>query len=272
MNIIEIIIRSFGESLKPKRFVPFFLLYLIFSAVVLIFFNSLLQILPSVILSNSSEKENATFMFNMFALLATVIIFGLVSIWFNSALIFDVYKKKGFNSSLKYSKKVYLKVLFFHIIIILLLGVLTSMIGGLGFIMMLAIDWILMFSMISLVIKEDSVQEAMIRSYSIVRKNLLNTLVFFILTIFIVFVIMFICIILTTFSMFPIFKAISEAVPDFNNSGTLSSEQIAIVIYAVLPNFPSFVIASIIASLFLSFANVFILTSKTYYFLSFKKK
>jgi len=271
MGIIEVVIKSLGEAINPRRFLPFFVLYLLFFTSVLVFTSSLLQVLPSLILVKFTEKELTVAMFDVFALLTVFLIVVGINLWFTGALVSDLYKDKGFDAGLKYSKKIYLKMIFLSFLFFLFI-IVSGLFGDFGLIIRLLIDWVFMFSLVAIIIKGDGVQQSLIRSYNIIRKNVLKTFGFLILTYFITFVILFFCLFLVVISLYPLFLNLAEIVPAFTDLQTVSSQQLVRIIALVLRSYPSLVIASVIASLFLSFANIFIYSSRTYYFLSFKKK
>lgn len=271
MVIIEIVIKGLSEAVNPRRFLPFFLLYLLFFTSVLVFASSLLQVLPSLILLQFTEKELAIAMVNIVALLIVFLIVIGINLWFTGALVFDLYKNKGFDLALKYSKKFYLKMIFLSFLLFLFI-IFSGLFGDFSLIIRLLIDWIFMFSLVAIIIKGDGVQQALTRSYNIIRKNILKTFGFLILTYFITFLILFFSIFLVVISMYPLFLNLAEIAPAFTNLKIVSSQQLTRIIALILRSYPSLVIASVIASLFFSFANVFIYSSRTYYFLSLKKK
>lgn len=271
MNITEIIIKSLGEAVKPRRFFPFFILYLLFFISALVFTNSILQVLPSIILLQFTEMEITVVMFNMIALLLIFLMLIGVDIWFTGALVYDLYKNKGFDAGLRYSKKFYLKIIFLSSIIFIFV-ILSGLFGGFGIIIRLLVDWAFMFSLAAIIIKGDDVQLALTRSYNIVRKNLVKTFGFLIFAYFIVFLILVLCMFLVTISLYPLFLNLTETLTTITDFQTISSQQLLEIIALIPRSYPSFIISSIIASLFLSFTTVFIHVSRTYFFLSFKKK
>ncbi|HKZ45482.1 MAG TPA: hypothetical protein VJ343_02140 [archaeon] len=271
MSIAEIIAKSLGVALDTRKFLPFFFLYLLFFISSLIFTNSMFQVMPPIILGTSTGTEISILIIDMVALFVLVILLFGANIWFSGALVFELHKGKGFRAGLKYSRKLYWKFALLAVIVLILFMV-ASFFGNLGFIVDFLIGWVLMFSFVSIAINGDDVQKAMTRSYDIIRKNIFKTIVFFAAALFVTFIILLIGTILVGISLYPLFFSLSEIAPPSLDPQTLTAGEVNRMFSMLLQNHPLFVMASVMASFFLSLANVFILASKTYYFLSFKKK
>lgn len=268
MSISEVISKSIKEMLLPKRFLPFFLLYFLFSLCALIFILPILQILPSLISFEFTKRQMAAAIINLSALFIVFLIVVLVNLWFTGALIHDIHKKKGFDFGLKQAQKQYWQILALSFVLFLLFAF-SSLLKNFAIIARIAIDWIFMFSLPTIMIKKDSFDLALRRSYNFIRKNLLETFVFLLITYFIVFIILFVSALLVAFSLFPLFLSIVGSLP---LTLEIQTQKIVQMISLILSNYPSFVIASVIISFFLSISQVFIYTSRTYYFLELAKR
>jgi len=271
MGIISIILKSLGESFKPKRFLPFFLLYFIFFLCVLIFSMPVLQILPLLLSLQFTETELTIMVVNLLALVIVFFITILVNLWFTGALIFDIYKDKGFDAGLKYSKKLYLQMILLGSVFFLLI-LASFLLDWFGIFVRIAVDWIFMFSLISIIVKKDNFETSLKRSYNIVKKDILGTFVFLVLTWLVAFLIIFFSIFLISASLSPLFLEMLDIVPPVAELETISVQRIIQITYMILRSYPAFVIASLIASIFFSIAYVFIYISRTYYFLQKKKR
>jgi len=268
MNILEILIKSTKKMLWPRRFLPFFLLYVLFSLCALIFLFPIFQILPSLILFGFTKIQLAIVVVNISGLAIVFLIIILTNLWFAGALAHDVHKKKGFDFGLKQVQKRYWQILALGFVLFLFF-IISSLLGDFSIIARIAIDWIFMFSLPAIIIKKDSFDLALRRSYSFVRKNILETFVFHLLTYFITFVILFVSLMLVVLSLFPLFQSIIDLLPLTVEMAKIQTIQMT---YLILSNYPSLLIASIIFSFFLAISQVFIYTSRTYYFLELKKK
>jgi len=267
MSISEIILKSIKEMFWPRRFLPFFFLYFLFSLCVLIFTLPILQLLPSLLLLDFTKTQAAIVLVNVSGLCIVSLIVILTSLWFSGALIHDVYKKKGFDIGLKESQKKYWQLLALGFIIFLFI-MLSYVFQNFSIIVRIIIDWIFIFSLPAIVIKKDSFDLALKRSWNFVKKNILETFVFLIITYFIAFVILFISTLLVVVSLFPLLWDIVAYLP----LETIQTQTIIQIIYLIINNYPTFVLSSIILSFFLAISQVFILTSRTYYFLELRKK
>jgi len=119
---------------------------------------------------------------------------------------------------------------------------------------------------------QDKVEKALRKSYNIVKKDIVGTFVFLILTHFVSFLIMLFSIFLISVSLSPLFVSMIDIIPPVAELETISTQRIIQIIYLVLKSYPVFIIASLIASLFFSISYVFIYTSRTYYFLQKRKR
>jgi len=253
--------------LWPRRFLPFFLLYLIFSLSLLIFLLPILSRVPSLYTSPSSVDIQifyANFAGMAIVLIATV----LVNIWFSGALIWDIKSKKGFEKCLNYSKKIYLQMFALYLVICILL-LFTFFLKNFSIIFQILIDWIFIFALPAVVIKKDSFDFALARSFSLVKKKVFSTFSFWALTRFIIFIIFLFSLFISTAILLPIFSELRFVI---SSTQTFQSYEVTRAISLILQNYHLLVIEAIVVSFFISIMYVFNLISKTYYFLEISKK
>jgi hypothetical protein len=202
---------------------------------------------------------------NLSAILVFFIITFLANIWFNGALIFNVFLKKGFDEGLRRSRKFYIKLLGLSLLLLLLHG-LALFFGSIGFIIQIIINWVFLFSFPAIIIKKDNVETSLIRSYDIVRKNIIGTFIFWL--------IMVVTILLVLFLSLFFFSSILVFFLDISTILQLTATQIDIpeIIVLVLNNYHIFIIFFAMVSFSLSVCNVFSYLSRTYYFLKISRK
>lgn len=270
MSIAEIILKSLRESVKPKRFLPFFLLYFLFFLCIIIFSIPTLQLLPSIIFLEFTAEELTIVVLNILALLAVFLIVCLVNLWFTGALIFDVYKNKGFDFGLKYSKSLFPQMVLLSFIIFLFV-IVSSLFRELAIIVRIIIDWVFMFSFTSIIIKKDKFDAALTRSYNIVKKDLVRTITFLIMTYLISFAIFLFAVFIIAFSMFPLSLTLLEFTVTADQLQSIPKQRLIQIIGLIFKSYPAFIVVSIVTSLFFSIAYIFIHISRTYYFLQKKK-
>lgn len=271
MAIVEILKRSLEKSLKPKRFLPFFMLYFIFSLTLLVLIYDLLPSLQSIIMMIPSELDLQKIMVDSVLIIIASIIMLVISTLLNGALIFGLSKGKGFSNSIGPARRFFLRMTFFACLIATI-NILSSFLGDFSIIISFVAGWVLMFSMVSIVVRDDSLNKSLQRSYAIVRKNMGKTFVFYAISILIFFLILIVGLAFVDISLFPMFSRIEQYFPDPASWADFSSAQGVTAVSVVLEQYPYFILASAVASLFLAIASVFMQASRTYYFLSFKKK
>ena len=271
MGITEIVLKSLEESVQPKRFLPFFLLYFLFSLCILIFSIPALQVLPSIILLEFTMTDLTIVAVNVLALLVVFLIVCLVNLWFTGALIFDVHKNKGFDKSLKHAKSLFSQMALLSLIIFLF-AIVSNLFREFGIIVKIVIDWVFMFSLVSIIVKKDKFDTALTRSYNIVKKDLVKTIAFLVITYFISIAIFLFAVFAIAFAMAPLSLTLMEIMPISGQLQVIPKQRLVQIIALIFRSYPAFILISIIASLFFSIAYVFIHISRTNYFLQKKKR
>jgi len=266
--IIEVILRSLKEAFDLKRFLPFFLLYLIFSLISLILLLPLIARAPSLF-ANPSSLDFQILYLSLAGIIIALIATLLINIWFSGALVFDLKMKKGFEKCLNFSKKIYPQI-FALCLVISILVLITFFFREFSFILQLLIDWVFLFAFPAVIIKKDSFDFALGRSFNIVRKNIFATFSFWALTRFIIFLIFLVSIFISSIVLFPIFYEVRDLYYAFSQGAKISNVVSASKI--VLKNYPLLILEAFVISLFLSLMHVFNLISKTYFFVEITKK
>ncbi|MEM5790985.1 MAG: hypothetical protein QXP77_02975 [Candidatus Aenigmatarchaeota archaeon] len=268
MEIIEVILKSLKEAFDAKRFLPFFLLYLIFSLISLIFLLPIISRAPSF-LANSSSLDFQIFYSCLAGILIAFIATLLINIWFSGALVFDIKMKKGFEKCLNPSKNIYPQI-FALCLVISILVLVTFFLREFSFLFQILIDWIFLFAFPAVIIKKDSFDFALGRSFNLVKKNIFTTFSFWALTRFIIFLIFLFSLFISTIVLFPIFYELKDLLYTFSQG--VKSYNIVSTSSIVLRNYPILILEAFVVSLFLSLMHVFNLISKTYFFMEIIKK
>ncbi|MEM7821285.1 MAG: hypothetical protein QXX38_00485 [Candidatus Aenigmatarchaeota archaeon] len=267
MGIVEIITKSLKETIKLKRFLPFFLLYLLFSLCCIIFLLPTLQIMPSVLSFRQPTISAGIVIVNLSATFIIFIIVILTNLWFTGALIFDIQTNTGFDLGLKHSQKLYIRILGISFLVFVL-NLLSTVLERISFVIRILIDWVFMFSIPAIIIKKDSFENAILRSYKIVRKNIIKTFVFYILVVLISSLILITGIFFSALIIFPLVSKIIKTISFFE----INRAQLAQIASLLIDNYISLILASVILSFFFSISHVFNYTSKTKFFLKYLRK
>lgn len=177
MNNLQIITTSFKESFKPKRFLPFFLLYFIGFVLASIFLLPLIGVIPLSIGEQSFIDITFTNIITVFFL---IILIALINLWFTGSLIHDVKFKKGFDKGIKETKKFYGHLILVSLVLFFL-GLLSIFTSIVGIIISIAVDILFFFSIPSVIVNKDSFDRALVRSFNVVNKKRLDAIVFWLL-------------------------------------------------------------------------------------------
>jgi len=269
--ILSIILKSLRESVKPRRFLPFFLLYSIFSLSALIFAMPILSIIPSLISLQFTNAQIAVVMVNMVGLLIVFLLIVLLNIWFTGALVHGLFKNKGFAAGLNYSQKLYWQMLMLSFIIFVFSGV-ASLLRGFGIVITALIDLVFMFSLPAVIVKKYNFKLALTRSYNLVKNKIIETFLFWLTMHIVNFLIIFIGLFFAALIAMPLFLNIMSLLPLLTQFTTITNQQVVQVIDLILSSYPTFIVASIIGSFFMSISHVFRYASRTFYLLKFRGK
>ncbi len=268
--ITEILWKSLKEAFNPKRFSYFFLLYLIFSACALIFSRPVLAALPALLSLQFTDSQIAVVMLNMVAMFIVFVLVVVLNVWFTGALVYGFTKKVGFDQALRYSQSLYWRMSILGFILVLIYAV-SSIFKSFAFWVRLLANWIFMFSLPALIIKKDSFEQALARSFEMVKKKPIQTGVLWILLNLIRFSILFICLILVAVASFPLLSDLSDLMAMRVQTSTLENQQLAQVVNTLLNSYPLLFLIAVIISFFFSVSYVFDYACQTFYFLKMKR-
>lgn len=269
--ILNIILKSLNEAVKPQRFLPFFLLYFIFSLSTLIFAMPVLFMLPSFLSLQFSKIQLAVTMINIVGFFIVFLIVILLNLWFTGALVFDLFKNKGFDKALKYSQKLYWQILILSLFIFIISSF-ASFVRGFGIILGILIDWVFTFSLPILIIKKTNFKIALSKSYKIVRKRPIQTFVFWLAMNIVNLLIIFVTILFVTFFASPLILDIMELLPLMKIFTTITNQKAIEIINLVLISYPTLMVLALILSFFIALSHVFRYNARTYYFLKLKRR
>ncbi|MCD6403297.1 MAG: hypothetical protein J7K98_03130 [Candidatus Aenigmarchaeota archaeon] len=275
MKITPILVNGLRKSLTPKFFIPLFIFYTLASLAILITLIPLLDYIPSLLRLQFDERSY----FILIGPLSVILLVFLISIWFKGAVIHMFIHPSSFEDSLKKIKPLYPSLLGLSIFLYLLNSVVSSLLQtvGFGFLSLffsVIINWFFMFSSISIVVKKDTPELALIRSYNIVKKHLKETF-FLLLSIGIVSSMIFLVGIFV--SAYPLMKVVKHTFLNINFAEVKNFEELTISLVGTLKvslakKFYYVLLSLVSVSLFVSIAQVFSLAVKTEYFVKCKRK
>lgn len=268
MSVLSVLTRSMREMFWPRRFLPFFLLYMLFTL------SAYLALTPILALATG---VNIAWMATMavWGIVVLIVIFigcALTHLWFTGALIWDAKCNCGFSKALKHSRGVYLQMFLVLFVMLCLVG-LTMFFQDFSLILQFLIGWVFLFSLPAVVINGYKFEIGLKRSYEIVRSKAIQTLVFFVLRNIVLFAIMIAGLIVVTLSLAPV---ILGSIPvnqlQYLSSSSDLAESMALQFMAnILNNYPYVLISSIFVAFFGAIFQVFDSLSRTYYYLEVGK-
>jgi hypothetical protein len=270
MGLLEIIVQSLGKSIKPKRFLPFFAAYLVFSFAILGMLWGVLNIMPNIIIGDFTSGQMNIFLIMLTGIAVLLFAAAGVNIWLSGALVFSLFKKKHFSDSIAISKRFFWRFVILGLLIALIY-ILSTVLGDFSILVSVLIGWIFMFSMVSIIVKDDGVSRSLRRSYEMVKTKAVNTFVFFLVATSVYFLILFAGIIASDFTMYNLIMDLNQAFPNLGKADLTPADSVS-MIGIITANYPYLFITSVVGSLFASIATVFMNASRTFYFLSFKKR
>jgi len=265
MSILQVVLRSLQEMIRPKRFLPFFMLYFALGVA------SYLLILPiaNLILNPQFALTAATFLLINIALLFIVFILGaFVNLWFTAALVESVKSRSEFTRSLSIVKKRYLQLLALSTVIILLCMA-SFIFGTYRNLVILLLDCVLLFSMPAVVLTGISFEKGIRKSFDIFKSKFLETVAFWLINRFMLSMLFLVGIFFLSLSISPLVAA-SMTLEEVQAISTSTVTRLQVV-GVVLANSPLMLVVIFLGSLFLSIIVVFDYTSRTYYFLELTK-
>jgi len=232
----------------------------------------ILSVSPYLFSLKYSSNHLAVVAINLLGIFIVFLLVVLVDLWFSGALIFEVWKKKGFEKGLKYSKKRYPHLLALGIIFAIF-GAVLYFLGELGSLIQLLVTWLLIFARPSIIVKKDSFDLAIARSFHIVKRNFLRTFAFFLLIVAFTYAFLFASIFLSFLFASPLISRFVYLLRVISTTSySISQPELIQIVGLLMESYPFFFVIGFIVSLFYAFSHVFALTAETYYFLDLTKK
>ena len=268
--ILSIVLKSLKESIKPRRFLPFFLLYFIFCLSVLIFALPILSVIPSMLSLQFTNAQIAIAMVNILGLMIVFAMVVLLNLWFSGALVYSLYKNKKFNASLQYSQKLFWQMFALSLTLLIFTGF-TYLVKVFGTFLQAIVDIVFMFSLPILIIKRSNFKVALVKSYNIVRKNLLRTFLFWVIMHIVNLAIIILGIFFITLSSVTLLMNIMTLLPMMTELTTVTAVEVTQIVNLIVASYPTLILIAAIGSFFMSLSHVFRYASRTFYFLKAKK-
>ena len=257
---------AFRYAFSLNRILPYFVINLFILAGIIVLLTSAVNIIPMMMqLEGSSMMYAGQFIASVLLFIIAIIIISLVKVLVDSAVAdnsrnFWAGKDKFLSSSYDIAKKKYLSVLG----AVILVGIITtfiSMIPYVGWLISMISGIMLLFVIQAVVIGGKNATESLSESYNIFRKDILNTLLFWILLV---------TLILTFFvlALIPVVIAALPAIMAFvSNGGNFMS-----IIPLLQQNMTGIVMGGVIGCAILAYAEAFSQAATSFFYMSSKKK
>ncbi|MEM7825500.1 MAG: hypothetical protein QW412_01410 [Candidatus Aenigmatarchaeota archaeon] len=271
MEILRTCKKSLKDSLKPKRLLPFFFLYLSFFSISSLFFFQIISVIPNLLTLNFTQENLNLILINSLILLTLFLILFILNCWFSGALVYDVWREEGFKSGLKFSRKSLSQIISLSFVLAFI-NLFLSFFGLLSSALTFLVNFIFFFSLPSIIIKREDFIEATKRSYETISKSSLSSFLFYLLIYTTYHSILFFSFFPIIFSIFPLLSRITYFYQVFSYYGEFSQAALVQIIGLITNSFESITVSLTIFSFFFSYSNVFLTTAKTNYFLLLSRK
>lgn len=257
--------RGLKFGFHPRRWLPFFVLDVIFFALMLIVVTGNLSSIIAALLALSTSPVAAASLIGYIAIFFIIfIIWMLVRFWVIGAVIHQAYKEKEFDKSWRISCRKYPSILVAMIIVAIISGIVGA-VPYIGWIFSIIVGLVFFFVLQGVVISNFGFYKALTNSWEIFKKRPLSVFVMWLAITIISLIILFIFAlpILAVFlnTIFANMVNLTAATPDFSS-----------VLLAFLANLPMFVVGAIILLIGMAIANAFVLKAQTEFYLQVKKK
>lgn len=257
--------KGLGFGIKPKRWLQFFILDLVFLSIGLaITLPNLSDILP--VIMGGSQDLAAALQIGVFAvsIMIVFVVWMLIRTWFVGSIVHQSYKEKDkISNGFRIAGRKYLHILVAMIIVGIIAGA-VSMIPYVGWIIAFVVSWIFFFFVQGIVVSNMGCIRTLQNSYRIFRNKPLQVFLAWLLIAIVTLVIYFV---FSIPMMILMFWAMVPLIPS-----QASPEVISALSQMLYTNLPTIMVVGIIALIGFSISQVFALKAQTEFYLQFKKK
>lgn len=275
MVVVDSISKGFRISLKKEFFLPFFLLNLLVAFSLLILILPVMEILPTI--SSFHIPESANLILNLTFIGLVFVLYQLVLLWFDGAVMNMIKTGQNFERSLTRVKSAVPSLIFLGILLLVIHGIILVVVNffpafSLFFrLISLLVDILFMFTPVSIVIKNDSVEIGVFRSAHLVKKNLTTSVAFLILNNIVCISIIVVGALVSIPFLMPTFFDVMSYIKDYE-LGTLDIGLLEDLAEIVKQHYLGLVGAMLVFLFFFSVQRVFNVASKTVLFLKLVKR
>jgi len=266
IDLGKIIGTAFRYAFSVNRILPYFIINLFIFVGIIILLTSAVNIIPIMMQTGTPTMMYAgQFIASVLLFIIAIVIISLVKILVDSAVAdnsrqFWAGKDRFLSSSYDIAKKKYLSVLG-AVLIVGIITILISMIPFVGWLISMILGIMFMFVIQSVIIGGKNATKSLSDSYNVFKKNVLNTLIFWILM-FIIIITFFIL------AIIPVMIAAIPAVMAFVASGG----NFMSIIPLLQQNMNWIIIGGVIGCAILAYIEVFSQSAMSFFYISAKKK
>jgi hypothetical protein len=256
--------KAFTFCIEPKRWLPFFIVDLAFVSVAftLIMANSMFFIYLMAGIQDLTLFGNAAAF--ILELLGLFILWLLIGIWINGALIHQSHKEKEFGKSWKVSRTRYFSLLGVAAVSAIIAG-LVAVIPAVGWVISIFVGLVFFFGMQSVIVKDNGFMKALKDSWHIFKHQPFKVFLMWVL------IAVLSLIILAIFAL-PLLALIFRIILDFAGSGgNITTATLTNLIYTIENRLPQLAVSGIIFILGMAISRVFSLKAQTEFYLQIKK-
>ena len=261
----ETLLNALKFSVEPKRWVPFFAIDLIFSAVMLAYLLSNIFVLKGILSGDVSGLVIASSIIGVIAV--SILMFAvwlLLRLYVSGALVHQSFKPKEFSKSWTVSKQRFLSLLAVSIVVGIISGV-VGIVPYVGWILSIIIGLMFFFVAPAVIVKKMVFDKALSDSYRIFRKKPLDVfLIWLLLTIIsgLIFLLFFIPMLVVMWSvLLPILLGLSGGTATITGILTILTSNIWYIVPAML-----------VMIVGIAIGTVFSFHAQTHFYIQLKKK
>ncbi len=264
VNYGEALSKALKFCIQPKRWLPFFILDLAFFLLVAWFVLSNLSVVISVMLAVSTSPLEIISVLGYVAILAVgFIIWGLLRLWIQGAVVHQSYKEKEIKKSFRIACQRYLSLLGVMIIVtIVSAGV--NFVPWIGWILSIIVTLIFFFVFQSVIVGRLRFEKALVDSYNMFRKKPLSVFLAWLVTAIIATVI-------TCIFAIPSIMMIWNAIVPYLSQLTTTTAA-ASVLFVLLTNSTILIAGGIVFLIGIAISTAFSLKAQTEFYIQLRKR
>jgi hypothetical protein len=262
--------RGLRFGIKPKRWLQFFILDLIFLSIGLaITISNLSEIIP-IITGYSQDLTGALGLLGIgISLLVVFVVWMLVRLWLMGAVVHQSYKEGSrISESFRVAGRKYLHILLATVIVTVIMALVSMIPYYVGLVITIILGWVFFFVIQGIMVSGMGFDKTIVNSYRIFRKSPLEVFIAWLLITIITAVIY---LVFAIPAMVLFFGIIYSLAPMYMGIGTVTPDAMASLSQTLQANMPAIAVVGIIALIGFAISQAFALKAQTEFYTQLKK-